>query len=92
MTVVDPAEISQATMMNMKLNNLEVARQKIMVTDDPTIISNKTGGIIGTHHNGKYYMHPWWIPPRSEVSLSTLGHLSNDALYPSCRNDTALSY
>ena len=56
MTVVDPAEISQATMMNMKLNNLEVARQKIMVTDDPTIISNKTGGIIGTHHNGKYYI------------------------------------
>ena len=42
--------------MNMNLNNLEVARQKIMVTDDPTIISNKTGGIIGTHHIGKYYI------------------------------------
>ena len=56
MTVVDPAAISQATMMNMNLNNLEVARQKIMVTDDPTIISNKTGGIIGTHHIGKYYI------------------------------------
>ena len=74
----------------MKLNNLEVATQKIMVTDDPTFISNKTGGIISTGEI--LYMNPWWIPSGSEVSLSTLGHLSNDALYPSCRNDTNLAY
>ena len=54
MTVVDPTAISQATMTKMKLNNLEVARQNIMVTDDLTVISNNPGGIIGTHRNRKY--------------------------------------
>lgn len=56
MTVVDPAAIIQASMTKMKLNNVEAARKRIMDTEDPTVISNKTGGIIGTYHNRKYYI------------------------------------
>ena len=66
MTVVDPAAIIQASMTKMKLNNVEAARKRIMDTEDPTVISNKTGVIIDTYHNRKYHM----VASSSRCSLS----------------------